>query len=306
MMMNFMQFSETVKNEMAKKLGADFEVTVIAPLGNNGVVKKQLCIKKNSEALCPSISLQDYFEEYKEGLELQAVVDKLLACCRSDAKIPVYIQELASDPSYEKLKDKIMFKLISTCQNETLLKEIPSIPYLDLSIVFYLYLGAENDMKATAMINNRHLESWHISADELYQRALINMPKKLPPVLYGIESVLYKNEPENLLEKESVITADEEGMMEMFVLSNQNSMYGAAALLYPGVMKQCREKMGTDYIILPSSVEEVILVPVEDAVAPKELANMIQNINSSEVPVESILSNHAYRYCMEEERIVCA
>ena len=52
----------------------------------------------------------------------------------------------------------------------------------------------------------------------------------------------------------------------------------------------------------------MILFPtlgVEDAVVSQELADLIQSINAEEVPADERLSNHAYRYCSAEDKVIC-
>lgn len=308
-MMNMDHFAETVVNEITKRLNGDYEVSVIKNLANNGVVKSQLYIRKGQESACHLIHLKDFYEEYEAGQEMHIVIDHMLNFYHLKAVVPDCIKNSVNNITFEQMKDKIMFKLVNTADNQKLLEDVPSIPYLDLSIVFYIYFGKTDDAEATALIRNEHLDFWGISTNELYQWALVNTSQKLPPILCDIGDMLKAHTPENLLDGNSSLTEYEYGMPVMLVLSNQKFLNGAAVILYPNLMKQCQEKIGSDFIILPSSMEEVILVPVmegEDSANPRELANMIQMINENEVPEEYRLSNHAYRYCSAEDQIICA
>ena len=66
------------------------------------------------------------------------------------------------------------------------------------------------------------------------------------------------------------------------------------------VMEDIAEKVGGDFFILPSSIHEVILVPASKALAALELRSMVQEINSTQIPEEEILSNHVYKFSVEE------
>ena len=73
-------------------------------------------------------------------------------------------------------------------------------------------------------------------------------------------------------------------------------------------MRYCELHVGKDFLINPYSVDEVILFPTlgaEDAVVSQELADLIQSINEEEVPADERLSNHAYRYCSAEDKVIC-
>lgn len=308
--MDLKQFAEAVKEEASKKLGRDYEVDVAEQLKNNGVVMTQLSIRKKDCQICPSIYLENFFEEYQMGQDLQTVTDNLLSYYGSISDIPNDIQEITQDLSYENMRNRLVFKLIKTYDNQELLKAVPSIPYLDLSIVFYTYLFSDDNIRATAIVSNRNMEDWGVTVDELYQRALVNMQEDFPPILYELLPVLLGESPKNLLVGESAFKPKENGMAELLVLSNKYDLFGAAVLLYPGVLEQCRELLGKDFVILPSSVEEVILVYYPDCEGKLldsfELSHLIQSINESEVGEEKWLSNHAYKYCSATKQVICA
>ena len=282
-MMTLEKFAEAVSSEVAKRLGAGFHVHVLKPVINNGIVQTQLCIEKEGQQFRPSIHLKDFFECYKKGTGLQAIIDEILECYASAPDIPAGMQEIVNDMSFEKIKDKIMCKLVNTHDNASMRENIPNIPYLDLSVIFLLLCEETEEIAATLMITNKHLNYWSVDKEELYQRALVNMVNKYPPVLMKITDMMY-------------------------VLTNRIHFCGAEVLLYPGLMRYCELHVGKDFLIIPYSVDEVILFPtlgVEDAVVSQELADLIQSINAEEVPADERLSNHAYRYCVRRRKFHC-
>ena len=50
--------------------------------------------------------------------------------------------------------------------------------------------------------------------------------------------------------------------------------WGAAALFYPGVMDRLREMLG-DFYVIPSSVHELLLLPITADADPKNISEMI-------------------------------
>lgn len=308
-MMDLKQFAEVVKDEAAKRLGTEYEVDIAERLKSNGVVMTQLCIRKKDCQVCPSIYLENFFEEYREGKELQAVTDNILSYYGSIPDMSDRAKEVTKDLNYEILKRKTICKLINTRENQTLLEAVPSIPYLDMSIVFFIYSDMVKGIRTTAIVDNRIMEKWGITVDELYQTALANMRKDFPPYLADIDVLVSENTTENLLDGESVFEPGDYGY-GLFVLSNRENFYGAAVLLYPGLMKQCKEKLGTDFYILPSSVDEVILAPLPDGkegfLDAYELSHIIQTVNEELISIEERLSNHAYRYCSADDQVISA
>ena len=92
---------------------------------------------------------------------------------------------------------------------------------------------------------------------------------------------------------------------QLYVVTSQHMTDGAAALMYPHIFRNfCREHLGEDdCFILPSSVEEVLIVPGSTAPDPKELANMVRDINREIVSEEIQLPAVVYRYRLETDCI---
>lgn len=88
-------------------------------------------------------------------------------------------------------------------------------------------------------------------------------------------------------------------------MTNTEKFYGAAAIIYgKDKIRGLAEKEGNDIVIIPSSVHECILFPYDESM-PFELLNaMVNEVNTSEVKEEEILSDHVYMYDRQTDRIV--
>ncbi len=92
----------------------------------------------------------------------------------------------------------------------------------------------------------------------------------------------------------------------MYVLTNRQRLNGACCILYQDVLKQVAGRLGDSLYILPSSIHEVIAIPASASGNPKELSQLVQEINIAEVAPEEILSDHAYYYDRELDEVsVC-
>ena len=87
------------------------------------------------------------------------------------------------------------------------------------------------------------------------------------------------------------------------ILTNTSGIFGASAMLYPGVLKEFSKKIGHDLIILPSSVHEVLLLPYDSTYSFQEMADMVTDVNEKCVPVEEQLSNQVYYYSSAQDSI---
>ena len=69
-------------------------------------------------------------------------------------------------------------------------------------------------------------------------------------------------------------------------------------------MDEIAEKLGGDFIVLPSSVHETIVLPINEDMDPKELEGMVQQINAGVVSDEDKLSDHVFQYDSESHELV--
>lgn len=87
-----------------------------------------------------------------------------------------------------------------------------------------------------------------------------------------------------------------EDAMPMYVLTNESTYYGAGGICINHVIRRIMNTIQDDFYILPSSVHELIIVPVLSlSVSEYILPQIVHRINCSIVDPDDRLSNHAYR-----------
>ena len=82
----------------------------------------------------------------------------------------------------------------------------------------------------------------------------------------------------------------------MYILTNESRTFGAVAMLETELLRKFAEKVGEDFLVLPSSIHEVILVPVSNLPDSEYIKEMIREINNTNVDPEEQLSNNYYYY----------
>ena len=75
---------------------------------------------------------------------------------------------------------------------------------------------------------------------------------------------------------------------QMYVLTNARKLHGANIMLYKEYLEIAAKKMNGDFYILPSSIHELLAVPVSTAEI-EELRQMVKEVNDNEVAPEEIL-----------------
>lgn len=82
----------------------------------------------------------------------------------------------------------------------------------------------------------------------------------------------------------------------MTVVSNDQSINGAAVMFYPGQMDKIAEQMQGDYFVLPSSVHEMLVIPDTGDFQHEELKAMVTEINATQVEPKDRLTDEVYHY----------
>ena len=297
--MEIREFSGNMKKALEKKLGDGYTVEEKTISKNNGVSLEALVIRKDKINLSPTIYLRSYYERYTGGEGLKSVSESLL----SDYYNAVPPQGIDMDfyTDYEKVRKGLFYKLISTERNSALLEEIPHIPFQDLDIVFYYSLDTEGMPEGTILVRNKHMEMWGIGTEELMKDATANSPLSMPAKCSRLLDVIKEMKPES-----AEFISDYDNLPPMYIISNEKMINGASAILYPGLLSELSDKLGSGLLIIPSSVHEVIVIP-ENGIDDRDyLRKMIYCINRSQLDPQDILSDTLYYFDAETEKITVA
>lgn len=302
--MDYEKFVETIKEVVTSLCGNDMEIMVTHIKKNNGVTKTGLLMKRKETNMAPTIYLEDFYTDFQRGKSISEIADNIIKIYRHNQNTPVFLVEKFKDFNY--IKHRIMYKIINKDRNQELLKECPHVTFLDLAVVPYVEFQVEDENHGTILIKVEHLSLWGISEEEIMSIAAKNTPELLQPKIRKMEDTIRElfevnySEPEEEVEEFLKEIEACEVKIPIYVLTNQRNLYGASCMLYEGVLEMFSEQIQEDVYILPSSIHEVLLVPASKAMEPKELSSMVQEINSTQMPVEEILSDNVYKYSMKE------
>ena len=241
-----------------------------------------------------------FLEKYEEGESWDSIIDKILMSYRNG--MPNKPVDMEFYKYFEKVKDRIAYKLINAEKNRELLTEIPHIRFLDLAVCFYYAFTHATLGDGSILIHNVQVEAWNTDTVELMKLAQKNTRKMFDVELVDMENILAemitREMPEGNIEGFNL-----KGIIPMKVLSNRRHMYGAAVMILPGVLQDIAEEMDASLYILPSSVHEVILMTDTGQEQPQVLRDMVMEVNATQVLPEEILSDHVYYYDRDKKEI---
>lgn len=291
--MKYQEFLQNVEKEIKKKLENGEELFIQRFPKNNGITYDGLVIFHPEFNISPTIYLNQYYHWYLDGTTLEDICDNIMDTYT--ARLPKKDFDTSLFTEYDNARHFIIMKLINYEHNRELLQQVPYVRMLDLAIVFQCLVSQQTNSFATILIHNHHLKYWGITKEHLSQDAFKNTPKLLPYELEDMEELIRSN----MMSVPGEISFEE---CPMYILTNSAKLNGATAIFYEGLMKKLAEEMETDFIILPSSIHETLLVPVNSPEQISFFSQMVEQVNETELADDEILSDHAYYYSRKDNR----
>lgn len=290
--MNFETFVESIVEVLQERMGDAYEIRAIRVTKNNGVELTGVAIIRQEDSVFPTIYLEGLYEEHLRGEEIDSLAGRIMNCHEEQSMAFNLDMEFFQD--YGSVKDRIYYKLVSFAQNKKFLADAPHIRWHDLAVVFYYALEDEVMEGATITINRQHMLMWKQNAESLYRAAGRNTRRDMPELLVSMRE---------LVEDLTGITVQGEDDLPMYVLTNKDKRFGAAAMLYSKQINELAGRFGCDLLILPSSVHEVLLLPDDHCQEYSFYRQMVNDVNRTQVEPEDILSYGLYRYNRENAEI---
>lgn len=300
---NIESFAETIRSNVMQRLGKDYQVEIQKVNKNNGVPYIGLNLRKHGQTVTPVVYLNEHFQQYISGrATIQQIADRVAKTVRAESP---YI-DVRQFLNYESVRKMVVYRVINTERNKELLEDLPHVEYMDLSIIFKVLISQEDLSTASILVHNVHIKLWGVTVEDLYRDAQENTQRLDGYELKSMARVLYE-----MMEAEDQAGYNPNECMKslsddvsMYVLSNKHKIEGTSCMLYPDVIRNFSDMIGSSLYIIPSSIHELLLLPAADTKDSGEIRNMIREVNDTQVEPEEILSYSLYYYNREEDRII--
>lgn len=286
-------FAENIVAIIRERHGLEAEINETTK--NNGVVLTALVID-NGLNVRPNVYIDEFYKRYENGqMCLPEIADEVVELSRTHEGDIVGGEQLGSFiTDWESVKGQVFVSVRNAKMNEEILADVPHKIRCDLAVMYRVGLKLPEG-EGSVLINNRLMEIWDVSLDELDDIAWKNTRRQKPYELRGMVEVLKKIMGADNVPDEMFGMPDDP--MGMHVLSNKDGINGAVFILDYTTLYSIKEDLGWDrFYILPSSVHELILLPADGDIDPSELFSMVSTVNQQEVPPEDILSYSVYKY----------
>lgn len=295
-MMNYEQFKETVKENFMNYMPDNFKdmVPLISQVEKVNGTLDAIGVKGDNTSAFPTIYINDMYKDYQNGTDLETI---LTAACNViarayDEALGINVKNILAN-TY----DNIFFMLINTEQNQSLLNSVPHRSFHDLSITYRIMVKIDKTGLQAIPITNGLAAELKMTEEQLFKCAENNTQRLFPPTVKTMSDAMRKvfismGMSEDFINKVLDRMSPEPNT---WIISNTSCINGASSILYENELHELAEKMESDLYILPSSIHEVVAISTEIG-CPEDLAQMVAEINVSEVPLGDRLSNQVYHY----------
>lgn len=197
--------------------------------------------------------------------------------------------------NYDTTRLCLCYKLLNLERNKHLLAARPYIPYLDLAIVFYVPYADDDGRLHEINITKTMMQSWKVDVGTLYADANQHIAKFLPATINSLSRALAKESDESKSPEPDV---------PLYVVSNRMELYGAASILYNGLLQASANLFEDDIIVLPASIDYMIFLPASAAPNPVSLVKgMLAFVNKTELAPDEVLSDNVYYYSKSNDSL---
>ena len=290
--MNYKQFENLLLGKL-KEMNPDDEVVMQSVKKNNGIELRGMCVRKSGESISPTIYLQNYYNEDTSEADIDEIAEKIQRVIESSRIERQQFDGIDKLLDFGEVADKIYFAVVNSDKNKELLKDIPYRELLDLAVVYKIHVNMVDGSTGSIQVKNEFLKMWGVQEEALYQLAIKNTERIFGTCLRSMNDLLIEmckgKVPDYLLP-----ALEDENIM--YVASNNEKCYGAGTIFLNAKLRnEVHEKIG-DFIIIPSSIHETIILPFDESMDSNEIRKMVFQVNREQLDPIEVLSDNVYLF----------
>lgn len=266
--------------------------------------KLGMMIRKKGSEIAPVFALPSLTEEVCAEKIAEYLLNEMETNLVTDTDMGAVAERLLG--SFEAAKKFIFPRVCKSKENDEYLRGVVQDSFHDLSVYYIVSLELEcSEISGRVRITEELLKQWKVDKEAVRLAAEHN----------AAQSIVYSNgNMRDLSCSKSgsigvplfAFSEDEVSPGGMYVLTYKNCIGGGAIICRQELLKSIADKAGCDLIIIPSSVEEIIVLPLPD-IRYGDICyfnGMVQDVNQCVLDADIILSDHVYVFSREEGRIL--
>lgn len=279
--LTYNEFKEAIKDYFSKRMDhAEIQLTT-----NDTVNQKidYLTIREKDATVSPNLRLSDSYKQYldckcEEESFFETVYEQMVNAVAKDRISLKNLDNLFRDK--DACMERVIMELINEKGNEELLQKVVSRDFCNLKIIYRLVVANDEDSMMSMIVTKSGMDYMHMSESELYDAALKNTKSFMKPRMIRMRAFGMCAPMDN----------------EAYCVMGNNSAKNCSALIAdPEYLQEIAEMIGTDYYIVPLSIEEFVVVP--EAYCDVDIQkDTLKGTNEASKEDKLFLSNDLYFY----------
>lgn len=290
--MSYEEFKKQLLRMLRERMRDSIKSEIIPVNKNNGIMKETVGIENGIDGLKPLVYVESLYDQYCIGADLSTCVSFVVGLYH--AMQGLHMEQYFE--TWEAVKPRITVRVVNWEWNKDELSEIPHKKYMDLAVYCRVVLAQNEDGIVSTVVKNSMLRYLEIEEKELWEAARNNFQRENYLIRHIDNEIGY---PKKYLAK-FINMKDQKD--ETYVLTNEYRNHGAVGMFRLDLLKKFADQIQRDFYILPSSVNEVILLPDYSNKSPDFLRSLVKK-NNRDYTSEEELSENVYYYRRKKNRI---
>lgn len=280
---------EEVQKEMQRRLGRECDVETVTLQKVGGSVEGISCRFKGDDhavVLYPD----NYQNLLESGMDVKSI-GKYLADEAAEKRCA--LPDLPK--TTEEFREGLYVQVVNSEVNQELLKNTVHDSWDDIAAVARCRISKEGEQNVSFMVTKDNMSAFKMTQGEIMERAYKNTAEQEFCIQNMNDTMRELMSSQGIPDEmmDDIIPREES---PLFVITNQEKLNGANAIVCPEVLNRAYEQLGEPYYVLPSSTHEVILVRESAGIPAEKMKQMVNDVNLSEVSPGDLLSFKVFRY----------
>lgn len=121
------------------------EVRLVNITKNNDTKKTGIIVMEKDESITPTIYLEDYYDRYQEGQDLEDIMQDIVTCFEGIKQrgSNIYKRDYSELMDYENIKNQIIVRVVGLEKNQEYLADKVYDVKKDMALVYFILVGKE-------------------------------------------------------------------------------------------------------------------------------------------------------------------
>ena len=278
------------KREYAEKVASYLDGKVKEVDKGNGVIYVGIELP-GVDGIAPCYYIDEFYNRNEETLITVAIIENWYKEEKTKMKFSRDgIMETLNN--FDSVKNMLRLRLVNKKTKVEVFRDATEYGFKDLIVYPVIGLSSVASTKVTkGLIDLWSLNEGRDVTDDVFRIALENLEDDFT-ICSMFDALASSMGLKEGTEEYYIVKEQIENELPMFVVSNKTKAYGAACIL----TNKAKEMLGGHWVVLPSSVHEVIALPFSDELDMRALCDMVNEVNGTEVAPEEVLGDRPYLF----------